>query len=147
MTTAYESRFDAAEADVDSGSPWMFREADTPNPLTIEVTGWSTGHTKLGEAEFMNGVDRAGQKWSVLVGNAVLTKTLIEGLVEEWDSATNGYVVKATLGRVKRGEVVSLKFTGDAESAAGYVYPTFKVSRIPAPAATEDTKGELPEDY
>ncbi len=54
-------------------------------PADDRVTGWSTGHTKFGEAEFMNGVDRDGKAWSVLVGSVVLRKRLIEGLVEEWD--------------------------------------------------------------
>ena len=47
---ATDERFDEAEADVDYGSPWLFREPGAPNPLTILVTGWSTGVTKLGEA-------------------------------------------------------------------------------------------------
>jgi hypothetical protein len=61
------SRFDEAEAVVDRGTPWKFREPDAPNPLTIEVSGWSTGHTTLGEAEFLNGTDREGRNgvsWS-----------------------------------------------------------------------------------
>jgi hypothetical protein len=69
-----DDRFDEAEADVDHGKPWYYREPDAPNPLTILVTGWSTGMTKLGEAEFLQGVDRDGKKWSVLVGSVVLTR-------------------------------------------------------------------------
>ena len=57
-----DSRFDEAESDVDRGEPWRYRDADAPNPLTIEVTEWSTGITKLGEAEFMNGTDRSGKR-------------------------------------------------------------------------------------
>ena len=143
LTETY-SGFDAAEADVDTGSPWMYRETDAPNPLTIQATGWSTGHTRLGDADFLNGIDRDGKKWSVLVGNVVLRKFLIEGSVEEWDSAEGGYVVKETLGRVTDGEFVSIKFTGDAESDKGYSYPTFKVSRKP-PAT--NGQGDIPEEF
>jgi hypothetical protein len=127
-----DSRFDAAEADVERGEPWRYREADSPNPLTIEVTGWSTGHTRLGDAEFLNGVDRGGKPWSVLVGSVVLTKRLVEGLVEEWSDDEGGYVVVETLGKAQVGEVVSLKYLGDGESASGNAYPRFSVSRKPA---------------
>jgi hypothetical protein len=126
----HDPRFDAAEADVDRGEPWKFREANAPNPLTILATEWSTGVTKLGEAEFLNGVDRAGKRWSVLVGGVVLTKRLIEGLVEEWDDATKDFVVVETEGRVQPGEVVSIKYLGDKKGAQ-YDYPNFYVSRKP----------------
>ena len=76
--TTETDRFYEAEADVDHGSPWMFREDDAPNPLVIEATDWSTGVTKLGEAEWLNGVDRDGKSWCVLVGSVMLTKRLIE---------------------------------------------------------------------
>lgn len=123
-----DSRFTEAEADVDHGTPWVFREPDAPNPLTIEATGWSTGITKLGEAEFLQGVDREGKKWSVLVGSVILTKRLIEGLVEEWDDETQAFVLVETEGRVQQGEVVSIKYVGDREGTR-YVYPDFRVSR------------------
>ena len=129
---ATDERFDEAEADVDYGSPWLFREPGAPNPLTILVTGWSTGVTKLGEAEFLLGTDRNGKRWSVLVGCLVLTKRLIDGTVEEWDDERNEFVVVETLGRAKAGEVVSMRFLGDAEGAR-FAYPNFKVSRKPAP--------------
>src|SRR6266540_3503283 len=103
--TQHDSRFDEAEADVDRGEPWMFRDPDTPNPLTIKATEWSTGVTKLGEAEFLQGIDREGKRWSVLVGTAVLQKRLIEGLVEEWDNVTQSFQVVETEGRVQPGEV------------------------------------------
>ena len=132
-----DSRFDEAEADVDYGSPWLYREPDAPNPLTIQVVEWHEGTTKLGPAEFMQGIDRDGKRWSVLVGSVVLTKRLIEGLVEQWDDERNGFVVVETLGRVQPGEVVSLKYLGDVEGAK-YTYPNFRVSRKPAIAtATE----------
>ncbi len=135
--TATESdrRFDEAEADVDRGTPWRFRDPDEPNPLTIEVTEWSEGVTKLGPAEFMQGIDRDGKRWSVLVGSVVLTKKLIEGLVEEWSEERDQFVVTETLGRVEVGEVVSLKYLGDVEGAK-YTYPNFRVSRKPAPLAS-----------
>ncbi len=101
-----DSRFDEAEADVDRGEAWRYREGDAPNPLTIRVTGWSTGHTKHGEADFLSGVDRDGKVWSVLVGSVVLRERLIEGLVAEWDEQESRYVVTETLGRVQPGEVV-----------------------------------------
>jgi hypothetical protein len=85
VANTQDSRFDQAEADVDHGTAWRFRDPGTPNPLTILATEWSRGVTRLGEAEFLNGVDRDGKHWSVLVGSVVLTKKLIEGLVEEWD--------------------------------------------------------------
>ncbi len=126
-----DARFDEAQADVERGEPWRFREAYAPNPLTIMATGWSTGHTKHGEAEFLNGVDRANKPWSVLVGSVVLRKRLIDGIVEEWDDERAAYVVTGTLGRVVPDEVVSIRYTGDAESAQGKTYPRFVVSRKP----------------
>lgn len=137
----HDSRFDEAEADVNRGEPWQFREPDAPNPLTIEAGEWSSGTTKYGEAEFLGGVDRDGKRWSVLVGSVVLTKRLIEGTIEAWDDATGGFVVVETLGRVQPGEIVSINYIGDKEGASG-PYPNFKVSRKPPtfPAAP------IPED-
>lgn len=132
---ARDSRFDDAESDVDRGSPWRFREPDAPNPLTLEVTEWSTGVTKLGEAEFMNGVDRDSKRWSVLVGAFVLRKNLIDGLVEEWDDERKAFVETARLGRVEPGEVVSMMYLGDREGAK-YDYPDFRVSRKPQQTTT-----------
>ena len=129
-STTSDNRFDEAEADVDHGTPWLFREPDAPNPLTFEATEWSTGITKLGEAEFLQGVDRDGKKWSLLVGSVVLTKSLIERVVEEWDEEQGGFVVSKTEGRVRPGEVVSIKYVGDREGAK-YIYPDFRVSRRP----------------
>ena len=71
IANEYDARFDEAEADVDRGEPWRFRGTDAPNPLTL-ATGWSTGHTHFGEAEFLNGVDQDGKAWSVLVGSIAL---------------------------------------------------------------------------
>ncbi len=142
-----DSRFDEAEAEADYGSPWLYREPDAPNPLTIEVVEWHEGTTKLGPAEFMQGVDRDGKRWSVLVGSVVLTKKLIEGLVEEWSEDRDEFVVVKTLGRVQSGEVVSLKYLGDVEGAK-YTYPNFRVSRKPARGAQttleEPIAGEKP---
>lgn len=140
MTSIHDARFDDAESDVDRGSPWRFRDdPDAPNPLTIEVIEWSTGVTKLGEAEFMNGVDRDGKRWSVLVGSVVLRKHLVEGLVEEWDDDRKAFVETARLGRVEPGEVVSIKYVGDREGAQ-YNYPDFRVSRKPVagPAVVDE---------
>lgn len=142
-STAVDSRFDEAEADVDHGTPWMFRQPDVPNPLTIEAAAWSQGTTRLGEAEFLQGVDRDGKKWSVLVGSVVLTKRLIEGLVEEWDDEKGEFVVVKTEGRVQPGEIVSIKYVGDREGSK-YDYPDFKVSRKPAASSGQ---GELPEAF
>jgi hypothetical protein len=136
-----DQRFDEAEADVDYGTPWLFREPDAPNPLTIEATDWSTGVTKLGEAEFLQGLDREGKKWSVLVGTAVLQKRLIEGLVEEWDNDKGEFVVVATEGRVQRGEIVSIKYLGDREGAR-YVYPDFRISRRPPLKVETDVEAD-----
>jgi hypothetical protein len=133
-----DSRFDEAEAEVEHGEPWRYREPDAPNPLTLKITGWSTGHTKLGDAEFLNGTDRDGKSWSVLVGSVVLTKRLVDGIVEAWDDEQNGYVVIATPGRVRAGEVVSIKYLGDAENSAGMTYPRFAVSRKPASKESGD---------
>jgi hypothetical protein len=140
-----DSRFDEAEADVDHGSPWMFREPDAPNPLTIEATAWSQGVTRLGEAEFLQGTDRDGKKWSILVGSVVLTKRLIEGLVEEWDDEKGEFVVVRTEGRVQPGEIVSVKYVGDREGSK-YDYPDFKVSRKPSTVAVGG-QGELPDTF
>ena len=144
--TAQDRRFDEAEADVDHGTPWMYREPDAPNPLTIEATEWSTGVTKLGEAEFLQGVDRAGKKWSVLVGSVVLTKRLIEGLVEEWDGEPGEFVVVKTEGRVQPGEIVSIKYVGDREGTK-YDYPDFRVSRKPPNVVAVSGQGELPDTF
>jgi hypothetical protein len=138
--TQDDPRFDEAESDVDYGSSWLFREPGAVNPLTILATGWSTGTTKLGEAEFLQGVDREGKKWSVLVGSVVLGKRLIDGLVEEWDDALQKFVVVETLGRVQPGEVVSIRYVGDREGDK-FPYPDFKVSRKPAAAATTGGAG------
>jgi hypothetical protein len=129
-----DSRFDEAEADVDRGEPWLFRENGSPNPLTIRATEWSTGVTKLGEAEFLNGVDRNGTRWSVLVGPTVLRKRLVEGVVEEWDDERKAFAVIKTEGRVRADEVVSIKFLGDVQGAQ-FVYPKFSVSRKPPTTA------------
>jgi hypothetical protein len=137
-----DSRFNEAEADVDHGTPWMFREPDAPNPLTIEATEWSTGITKLGEAEFLQGVDRDGKKWSVLVGSVVLTKRLIEGLVEEWDDEQRDFVVVRTEGRVQPGEVVSMKYLGDREGAR-FIYPDFAISRKPPLNVESDVEADV----
>ena len=143
VTHEVDSRFDEAEADVDYGSPWLYREPDAPNPLTIQVVEWHEGTTKLGPAEFMQGIDRDGKRWSVLVGSVVLTKKLIEGLVEEWSEERDEFVVTETLGRVQPGEVVSIKYLGDVEGAK-YTYPNFRVSRKPAaqPAKLEEPIAE-----
>jgi hypothetical protein len=131
LTAASDSRFAEAEAEVDRGEPWRFREQDAPNPLTIEALEWSKGQTKFGEAEFLTGVDQSGKRWSVLVGGVVLTKRLIEGTIEGWDDATESFVVTRTLGRVQPGEVVSIKYSGDREGPQG-PYPNFNVARKPA---------------
>ena len=150
MTTLPHA-FDEAEADVDHGAPWRYREPDAPNPLTIQATGWSTGTTKLGEAEFLSGVDRDGKAWSVLVGSVVLTKRLIEGLVEQWDDDAEAFRVVETLGRVQPGEVVSIKYLGDVEGAR-FTYPNFRVSRKRASAVaepattTEEASDDIPFD-
>jgi hypothetical protein len=140
--TMIDDRFDEAEADVERGTPWKFRDPDAPNPLTIMATGWSTGHTSLGDAEFLNGTDRDDKKWSVLVGSVVLTKRLIEGLVEEWDNDLGEFAVVETLGRVQPGEIVSIKYVGDKQGAK-YDYPDFRISRKPAPEGGADD-GSIP---
>jgi hypothetical protein len=141
-----DDRFDEAEADVDYGTPWLFREPDAPNPLTILAEEWTTGITKLGEAEFLVGVDRDGKRWSVLVGCVVLKKRLIEGAVEEWSAELNEFVLVEELGRVQPGEVVSMKYLGDVEGAQ-FSYPNFKVSRKPSRdklAVLEPASDKLP---
>jgi hypothetical protein len=131
MSTTPDPRFDEAEAETDRGRSWKFREPGVPNPLTIIATQWTTGTTKLGEAEWLNGTDRSGERWSVLVGSAILRKRLIEGLVEEWDNDRNEFVVIDTLGKVRAGEVVSIKYLGDKQGAT-YTYPNFVITRKPA---------------
>jgi hypothetical protein len=129
---AYDPRFDEAEGEITRGNPWRFRE-NGPNPLTIRATGWTNGHTKHGDAEFLHGVDRDGNGWSVLVGSTVLKRRLIDGEVSEWDDDRKAYIVTAVLGRVAEGEVVSLRFLGDKESGTGTTYADFAVSRKPVP--------------
>lgn len=127
---SYDPRFDEAEAEVDKGNPWMFKEADAPNPLTIEVEEWVEITTTFGPADLMIGRDRNRKRWSVLVGEkaTVLRKGLIEGLVEGWNDEKKHYEVIETLGKVQAGEVVSLFFDGQGEGANG-PYNKFKISR------------------
>ena len=126
--TGTTDKFAEIEAEVDRGEPWMFRDPAAPNPLTLEVSGLSTGFTKFGEATWLNGIDRAGKKWSILLGGIVLNKKLIDGLIEKWDEASRQYVVVETLGPVKPGEMVSIKYLGDKEGAS-FTYPNFRVYR------------------
>lgn len=150
LDSRHDSRFDEAEADVDRGEAWMYREDGAVNPLTYLATDWSSGVTKLGEAEFLNGIDKNGKKWSVLVGNTILKKTLIDGVFEEWSDEAGRFVTVATLGRVAPGEVVSIKFLGDREGAK-YTYPDFRVSRKPAPKVDRGSQlgpdDDLPDGY
>ncbi len=135
-----DPRFAQAEAEVSRGKPWPFRDTDAPNPLTIIATGWSSGHTKYGEADFLAGTDRDGTVWSVLVGSVVLRRRLIDGEVSEWDDKRKTFVVTDVEGRVQPDEVVSIKYVGDKDAASGNSYPDFVVVRKPpsgsAPAAT-----------
>src|SRR5262245_4487177 len=123
--THYDDRFDEAEAEVERGEPWPYRDEDAPNPLTVEVIRLVEGHTRFGSAEFLTGRDRQGKLWSVLVGAISLKKPLLEGLVERWDDEKAAYVVVKTLGRVQAGEVVSIRYDGEGENAAGQSYPRF----------------------
>ena len=136
-------RFDEADADVDRGEPWRFREEGAPNPLTILATSWSSGHTRLGPADFLNGVDRDGKAWSILVGSVVLTKRLVDGIIEEWDVDRQAYVEVGREGKVKPGEIVSIKYLGDREGTQ-YDYPDFRVARRPAEPASEPAGEERP---
>src|SRR4051812_5613306 len=126
MTTqTHDPRFDEAEAEISRGNAWRFREATAPNPLTIQASGWSTGHTKHGEADLLNGVDREGNAWSILVGSTVLKRRLIDGEVSEWDDNRKTYTVVDRQGRVADGEVVSIRFLGDKEGGNGTPYADF----------------------
>jgi hypothetical protein len=140
-STERDSRFDEAEAEIERGEPWLFREPDAPNPLTIEATGWSTGHTRFGEAEFLNGVDRDGKKWSVLVGGTIMRKRLIEGRVEEWNDEAGEFVLVHTEGRVQPGEVISIKYAGDREGEK-FDYPDFKIARKPPLRVESDIEAD-----
>ena len=59
----------------------------------------------------------------VLVGSTILTKRLIEGVVEEWDDEKRRVRRRRDEGRVQPGEIVSIKYLGDREGAK-YDYPT-----------------------
>jgi hypothetical protein len=139
--TEVDPRFDDAEAELRRGMAWKYREPGAPNPLTLIVTGWSEGHTKHGPAEFLNGIDRDGNAWSVLVGSTVLKKRLIDGEVSEWDNDRQAFIVTDMQGRVAPGDVVSIRYLGDKENAAGTPYAAFNVSRRGA-AAAEDKPAE-----
>lgn len=141
ISSTHDKRFDEAEAELNRGTAWRFRDPDAPNPLTIIVTGWSTGHTKHGEAEFLNGLDRNETTWSVLVGSLVLRKRLIDGDVTAWDDAAGRFVTVDVQGRAQPGEVISIRYKGDVESANGKVYPDFEVARKPVPAAETPAGG------
>lgn len=124
-----DDRFADAAAEVDRGEPWRYREEGAPNPLVIEVTGWSNGHTQHGSAEFLLGADRDGRKWSVLVGSTVLRRRLIDGEVSEWNDERGCYVVTNIEGRVQPGEIVALKYKGDRQGTSGAEYADFHVVR------------------
>jgi hypothetical protein len=141
---AADSRFDAAEAELDRGEPWRYREDNAPNPLTIEVEGWVNGHTKHGDAEFLVGADRDGNKWSVLVGPTVLRRRLIDGEVSEWDDERETYVVVDMQGRVQAGDVVSMKYLGDRDNGSGGSYANFDVVRKPAANGTKPEARDEP---
>jgi hypothetical protein len=141
-----DPRWDEAEAEITRGDPWRFRDPEAPNPLTIRATGWSHGFTKHGEADFLNGTDRDGNEWSVLVGALVLKKGLIEGEVSEWSDEQRAYVVVGTLGRVQSGEIVSIRFKGDVESGNGRSYPDFAIARRPAPPEPAADVSDEPEE-
>jgi len=149
MSVTDDSRFAEAEAEVSRGKPWPFRDTDAPNPLTILAAGWSSGHTKYGEADFLAGTDRNGTLWSVLVGSVVLRRRLIDGELSEWDDVRKAFVVTEVEGRVQPGEVVSIKYVGDKDAASGNSYPDFVVVRKP-PSGDEASAGppipELPAD-
>jgi hypothetical protein len=125
------SIFDTVEAEVERGEPWKYREPGAPNPLTVQVAGWSTGRMKSGdEVEFMTGRDRDGRLWSLLVGAITLKDALIDGNVKRWDDDSGEYVIVQQNGRVQPGEVVSIKYLGDATSKrSGQTYPTFRIAR------------------
>jgi hypothetical protein len=106
-TESHDSRFDDAEAEVTGSTPWMFREADAPNPLTIEATEWTEGVTTYGPVEFLHGADRE-------------------------------FLTVDVQGRVKPGEVVSIRYVDNREGANG-PYPDFRVSRKPPRDAERDS--------
>lgn len=133
-----DRRFDDAEDDVNVGASWQYHKPDAPNPLTLQATGWSVTNSILGEAEILDGVDRHGKPWSILIGCDALKKKLVEGLVEEWDDTRNEFVVTETIGRVEIGEVVALRYVGDIKGAT-----CFRVSRKPVlPASGGALSGE-----
>lgn len=149
--TTYDPRWDEAESEADRGEPWKPKEDSThPNPLTIEAEGWVTfTHATYGETELLVGKDRDGKKWSILI-KAILKKTLVEGVFEEFDEKQNAFVEKERLGRVEPGEVVSVKFLGEKEGAK-YTYDNFNVVRKPArddaPTGDHDTGDDEPPPY
>ena len=146
-----DSLFDQAESQVEYGKSWRFREDGMPNPLTIQVTGWSLDVAMPNGdlVDFVRGTDRNGEAWSILVGGAVLKQHLVEGRVESWNYEKQAFELTATLGRVQPGEVISLKYEGDKRSKAGYDYPTFRFSRVGEPNGqplTADQPEAAPED-
>jgi len=148
--TTYDERFDEAEAEVDRGQQWRPRDnPDQPNPLTVLAEEWVTVTTDFGEAELLIGRDREGARWSILTGPMQLQKVLVQGIVEEYDTEKNEFVVAATLGKVVPGEVVSIKDLGTREGGKYGSYRNFAISRKaarPEPDAPTDdhASGELP---
>ena len=135
IASDYDSRFAEAESEVDRGEPWMFREDGAPNPLTIVATGWSSGHTAIGPAEFLNGVDRERE--------GVVDSRRQRRAVEAPHRGTRRGVGRGEgrlrrhrdprAGAARRGR--ELKYIGDREGGK-FPYPDFRVSRKPAPAST-----------
>lgn len=134
--TEYYERWDEAEADVDRGSPWKFREPGAPNPLTVMAEEWIEITTDFGDTDLLLGRDRNGKRWSVLAGSTILRKGLVDGIMEEWDDGKKEFVVRETLGKVEPGEIVSIKYEGEREGGK-FTYANFSISRKPAREGVE----------
>jgi len=135
-----DTRWDEAESEVDRGRAWRFKDEGAPNPLTIQAEEWVQITTEYGETELLTGRDRDGSSWSILVGSKILQKALIDGVFEEWDDDKKAFVVKETLGKVRPGEVVSVKYLGEREGGK-FTYSNFAISRkaaLPVSAKAED---------
>ena len=152
-----DPELEALEEALDRGEPWKYPtkpgepiDPAMPNPLVIRVTALTTGTVNGEEAQFLNGVDSRGKKWSRLLGSIPLRKPLIEGAIEKWDDDQQAFVETARVGAVRAGERVAIKFRGfrtlKSGPQKGKEVPDLKVDRPDALNPSEGDGGSRPSD-
>ncbi len=145
---SYDSRFDEAVDELDSWRQWRPKtEEGSPNPLVIIVDDWRLDvQSDYGPFDILRGTDKHGSKWSVNAASNILKKSLVDGIVEEWDDTTKSFAVTETLGRVKPGELVAISYEGEGQGAK-FNYSKYKIVRKPAAPADGSAAptGDMPD--